>query len=328
MKRGSIHLVALTVGLLALSGCAVGYNATLFVTKSNVGIDIDSKPPTAEISIARREGVIGPTFEGGQKPPVVASFRYDVKGLIGLFATVSSTFAGGDAAATMSKLFGDPTSTTSENSAVCLVEKPQPHAFGLNLALPGPGEVRPFIFGTDTTVGLKLAWSGLTAQVPDTVRLGYSRKEFALAPVFATPNACTLPGGGTGTYVVKMPSFLATVDGSTTAKGPDTSGLDHLQYFATGTAATNLALRQEVRSVMLRRLDPAAAAVVEEYGADDNSTCIDKWLQADPSHVTALRDWLNAKQNAAGITLVLGGKRQAALREQIVKDPTLNVTCP
>ena len=53
-----------------LPGC-VGYNSTLFMTKSNVGLDMDSKPPTFEVSLARREGVIAPTFEGGQTPPNV-----------------------------------------------------------------------------------------------------------------------------------------------------------------------------------------------------------------------------------------------------------------
>ena len=61
--------------LLTLSGCAVGYNSTLFYTQSNIGLDAETKPPTAEISIARREGVIEPGFEGGQTPPVIAGFK-------------------------------------------------------------------------------------------------------------------------------------------------------------------------------------------------------------------------------------------------------------
>ena len=49
-------------------GCSALEEHVLFMTKTNVGIDVDSKPPTAEISIARREAVLEPTFEGGQTP--------------------------------------------------------------------------------------------------------------------------------------------------------------------------------------------------------------------------------------------------------------------
>jgi len=260
--RGSALVFASTM----LCGCAVGYNHVLFVTKSNVGLDIDTKPPTAEVSIARREGVIAPTFEKGQTPTVMASFRVGIKGLLGVMADVSSTFSGGDAAATMATLFGDRSQGPSsiQDSSLCLGAKPAPiSVLGIELKLPEPGEVWPFVFGTDTSFGLKVAWSGLTAQVPDTVRIGYNRKEFAWAPVYLSP------GQGTGcpspNYIVKIPSFLATIDSSATAKIPGESGLDHLQYFATGVAANKLALREEIRSSMLKRLDPLAAARVERF---------------------------------------------------------------
>jgi len=318
-----MSLAILGVQLVAVSGCAIGYNTVLFVTKSNIGVDVDSKPPTVEISLARREGVIGPTFEGGQKPPVLASFRYNVKGVFGLFSNVSSTFAGGDAAATMSKLFGGDDSQQAEDSAICLSKKPQPSVFGQAISFPSTGDVRPFVFGTDTTVGLKVAWSGLTAQFPDSLKFGYNRKEFALAPVFGSEKAC----GSGGQYLVAVPSFLATVDSSTTAKDPAGTGLDHLQYFATGVAATNLSLRRDVRLVMLKRLDPASAAVTEEYGRDTNSECLEKWLQADKANIDKLKKWLASKKSAAGITLFLNGIGLADLRKQAVADSALGITC-
>lgn len=91
----------------ALSGCGIDYNTTLFVAKSNVGIDVDTTPPTAEVSTAR------------------------------------------------------------------------------------------------------VAWSGAGAQFPDTVRAGFHRKEFALAPVFGTAGSCTTANNGSGTFLVHMPSFYA-----------------------------------------------------------------------------------------------------------------------
>lgn len=55
-------------------GC-VGHNHTLFVTKSNAGLDFETTPPTTEITIARKEFVIAPAFEDGATPPVMASFQ-------------------------------------------------------------------------------------------------------------------------------------------------------------------------------------------------------------------------------------------------------------
>jgi hypothetical protein len=193
MKTAAVRISVLIFTSITLAGCAIGYNSVLFITKSNVGIDIDAKPPTAEVSIARREGVIAPTFEKGQTPPVMASFRVNTKGLISIFANVSSTFAGGDAAATMSDLFSDDYdrgTTVSQDSTLCLKQKPAPKVVGYGISFPGQGEVKPFAFGTDTSLGLKIAWSGLTAQFPDTVKLGYNRKEFAFAEFvnnFGTP---------------------------------------------------------------------------------------------------------------------------------------------
>ncbi len=255
------------VGLAALasSGCVAGYNHVLFVTKSNMGVDVDTRPPTAEISIARREGVIAPTFEEGKSPPVAASFRSRIKGVIGLFADVSSTFAGGDAATTMTGLFDDPYTRKPKSddpitSDLCLDKAPDPkHVMGVTLELPRSGQVRPFLFGTDTSLGLKVAWSGLTAEYPDSVKLGYNRKEFAWAPVFLGKGNCT-----GDKVMVKITSFLATIDASATAASPQDTGTGVVQYFATGAAATNLALRREIRETLLKRLDPKAVEAVKQ----------------------------------------------------------------
>ena len=90
MKRPSIRLIVLVMLCAVPSGCALGYDRMLLITKTNVGLDIDSKPPTAEISIARREGVIAPSFEEGKALPVLASFRFEG----GWFSPrISATFA-------------------------------------------------------------------------------------------------------------------------------------------------------------------------------------------------------------------------------------------
>ncbi len=262
MTRDAVQAGITLLVTFMLGGCTLGYNSLLFITKSNVGMDTDTTPPTAEISIARREGVVGPTFEKGQTPPVLASFRSERRGILGVFAGVSSTFAGGDAAATMTKLFGGTDVTQAEDATLCLTQQPSPKVLGLDITFPGSGDVQPLLFGTDTSFGLKIAWSGLTAQYPDTMRLGYHRKEFALAPVFGSREAC---GTVSGVYKVTVPSFLATVDTYATVKGPGDATIQYLQYFATGVAATNLALRKDVREAMLKRLDPKATERLERF---------------------------------------------------------------
>ena len=285
MKPWSAKLAMCGLVLLQV-GCSALEEHVLFMTKTNVGIDVDSKPPTAEISIARREAVLEPTFEGGQTPPVMASFRSAGRGLIGMFYDISATFAGGDAATTMTRLYNDKTAGQDkiESASLCLSAQPKSKNYfsaDKDLGLGTSGEYRPFIFGTDTAFGLKLAWSGMTAQVPDTIRLGYNRKEFVWAPIFVSKEECIdSQSKAKKPYKADVTSFLATIDHEGQATSLKDSGFDHLQYFATGKAATNLSLRKEVRQAMLRKIDPDLL-VAREYHADKNSDCITTWIEAD-----------------------------------------------
>src|SRR6185369_12851329 len=96
------------------------------------------------------------------------------------------------------------------------------------------------------------AWSGAGGQIPDTVKLGFNRKEFAWAPLTQTPLNTNVQGGPVN---IKMPAFLATIESS---QRLDTNGakVEALQYFATGDAATYLAMQKDVRAAMHARLDP------------------------------------------------------------------------
>ena len=267
----SLHLV---IGV----GCGIGYNKTLFFTRTNVGIDIDSQPPTLELTIARREAVMSPTFENGKTPPVLASFAFHMKAPLDFSSRISSTFAGGDAAVTLAKLYDKSNKEAAGyqdkdfDSTLQLTKRPYyEDIFGQedeNKKLLEPGEIKPFIFATDTSFGLKVAWSGATAQAPDSIKLGYNRKEFALAPVTMSKLP---PSSGEFKYEVKMPSFLATVDNSTELKAVSDSKMEHLQYFATGIAADALARHHGVRKAMHQRLDPVSAEHSQGFILDTTS---------------------------------------------------------
>lgn len=255
-----------------LGGCAVGYNRTLFVTKTNLGFEVSNTPPTFELALSRVEGVIEPQFENGQTLPVLASFKFRTSGAFS--PAVGSAFATGDAATTMSALYGDPTPIGDWQTRGALVkDKRLPTDSTLRLdqepTIPGNAlftptfqkqDVRPVFFGTDTSLGVKVAWSGMTGTFPDTARFGYNRKELAFVPIAMTGHTTAVAGGGTKkTFDLKMSSLMATIDSGVTevkAEGAPEFGYRHIQYFATGSAATLLSMQQDVRMAMLARLDP------------------------------------------------------------------------
>ena len=244
------------LGFAALGAGCVGYNGTVFVTKSNAGLDFDATPPTTEITISRKEGVIAPSFEGGQTPPVVASFKPHAgtgNGFESFFFGVDQTFAGGDAALAMTQLYDQPvagsakTAEADYDSGIAVTE---PEARFRWQRIPEPSAVRPFLFATDTLLGFKIGWTG-SGTIPDSVKAGFNRKEFAWAPISKTPK-----DPSTGKVTLKSPSFLATIDHDVRA-GRDGTESRAVQYFATGKAATNLALQPAVREAMLTRMDPS-----------------------------------------------------------------------
>lgn len=254
MTRIHFLVAAAILSGLLLAGCA-GPDHVLFMTKSNAGLDVDTKPPTLEVSVARKEVAVAPAFEGGATPPVMASFRSRTgtfKGFSNFFLGVGQTFAGGDAAVAMASLHDAPTVPATILDATPVpfdsaIETGSPADSTARSAPATGGFAQPFIFSTDTSFGLKVAWSGVGASYPDRVQLGFSRKEFAWAPVMARKV--------NGRDTVSIPSFLGTIETAQKLEGQDAE-VGALQYFATGRAATLLALRREVRVAMLGRLDP------------------------------------------------------------------------
>ena len=246
-------LPALVVATLG-AGC-VGRNNTLFVTKSNAGFDFDTQPPTTEITISRKEAVITPGFEGGQTPPVMASFKPKTgngASFKNFFFGVDQTFAGGDAAVAMAALYNRSDAPDSPDAYDSGIDIAKPTYTAWWKRIPGPGETSPFLFSTDTMVGLKIGWN-TAAQLPDSLKAGFNRKEFAWAPLSYGDDTTT---GSKTTVKLKSPSFLATVHSKARVDGTATE-VSQLQYFATGKAATLLALQPDVRRAMLSRMDPS-----------------------------------------------------------------------
>lgn len=254
-------------------GC-VGKDRALLMTKTNVGLDIDTTPPTAEITIARRELAIQPTFPNNigkdTALPLLATF-----GKTGNYFNPSITghFAGGTAAAALATpLTEDLTDKDKlkklyDDSEICL----RSNSFNSDNS-PEEKEPRPFYFATDTSYGLKVAWSGLTSTYPDSLKLGYNRKEFASPPIFVddTLGSCDakdadgepvededgkkIPG-----YKVEMPSFFVAIDNASGFSTFYDSGVEQVQVFATGEAAMRLAKDKYIREIAYNLMAPKAA---------------------------------------------------------------------
>jgi len=305
------------------SGC-IGYNSALFSTKSNIGLDVDTKPTTFDITMARREASIAPVFEGGQSPPVMASFRIDEKTARSFLPNISQTFAGGDAATTMTKLYGAEDNATNQVDPSSFEVSQLPHPKFLWL-IPVPfatkGDAQPFIFASDTSFGLKIGWSGMSGQFPDTLRFGFHRKELSLATIFADQT----PGAGTK-YTVHSPSFLATMEYASSSSTLSNLNLGYISYFATGKAANNLALLKDIRDPMVKKLVPGVSST---YNPDANSDRLNAWAH-DPLNRKALADWMStnhlpgkptdliyggAYQDSAGHSANYGAARAAAVRD-------------
>jgi hypothetical protein len=306
---------------LYLQGCVIGYDSTLFVTQSNVGLNVGTKPPVFEMSIARREGVIAPGFEGGQTPPVMASFRTDSNPFSRFFFGVKSTFAGGDAAVALSQVSEGSKAT----SVVCLSKEPDPKKilWVFDVSVPKKGAVEPFLFGTDTTFGLKVTW-GTSGEIPDSARLGFNRTEFAWAPLFGTDavekNKCPEIEKP---YAVWMPPFLAVLDNEVQTGTTAQTGVKWLQYFATGKSATTLAGQNQVRRVMLERMDPVTYQSGTYDSSDPKVPCLESWLNADPAHQTELQTWWTSKKLPGFGTGLVTSQQYKESRDEFLKEKNL-----
>jgi len=231
MKRFA-YLAMVAVSLT--TGCA-DKNTVMFVTNSSLGINFDSKPPTANIAYDRTEGFIGPRFANGGAPPAVASIEtggsiFDPK--------VRQVYATGHAAVRATKGKDAP-------------EGPE--------TLEGePSKRQLMFFGTETTIGLKVGFG--TTGTPDSLLFGYRRKEASVIPL---GEETEVKDGKTVTKAV-YPSVLASIDMNTYGKTLPETGLTTKQFFATGQAAVAMATNPNIAAAFEAKATAAALASLSE----------------------------------------------------------------
>jgi hypothetical protein len=208
-----------------LGGCVTG-NEVLFVTKTSVGVEMDSKPASVNIAYDRVEGYLGPRYENGAMPPVVAAIDTNAA----VFSPETEQLYATGAAAVNILLEAEETATVVPTDL--------------------SGKKKLMFFGTTTTGGLKV---GFTNNIPDSFLFGFRRKEYSLIPL---GNKKTLNTQGKTELRDVYPAVFAYLKSGVQTESPADTSFRIKQYFATGEAAANLATKTEVRQLMQqKRLD-------------------------------------------------------------------------
>jgi hypothetical protein len=250
MTRLSFLLSATLFGT-SLAGCA-DPNRVTFVTMTNIAIDADATTQSASIGYDRYEGYVGPAYESGAVPPIVAKIKSN---LSVLNPEVHQFYATGQAAILATCQGGKatdeqppaPTTGQPEEEGTKCPELPKPRL---------SGNKRIMFFGTGSVIGLKVRWAG---NAPESVTLGYKRKEFSTLPIgrIAQPDGTGTSGAAAGED--SYGSVLASLDMGTQVVAPINPKLSLGQFFATGDAAENLANKKVIRDAVRKELAASTA---------------------------------------------------------------------
>ena len=235
-----IHILAAAVACVLLVGCA-SPNTTVFVTATAIGIGADSTTGTADVGYNRHEVVIGPAYPAsGGVPPVYAHLESD---LAFFKPHIRQLYATGQAAelATASSGVGIPETLS--------------------------GESRPMVFGTSTSFGLKVRYTGT---VSSAIHLGYKRQEYSVLPIEPVANGQTRLGSVIGGIELR-------VNG-----GGNQTTLPLTQFMATGNAATNIAQTDFARGLF-------AADKQQALSAASGVAAVDVAVQIDAGPLCALQ---------------------------------------
>lgn len=230
----------ITFSCVSLMGCSLGQDSILFVTKTSVAIDIDTNPLTFDVGYGRYEGSIAPVAEDGEVLPLLSSVNAEGSISSGVFgAGVSQNFGVGNAAVIMSQYLGSESNPINNQSVDFsqLIDKPASIKGTIN------DDNKRYFFGTKTTLGFTTSFAPERGYTPDSIALGYKRKELAYVPIKENSTAGTL----------SIPSMIATTGTSQNA-GVNESGFSVTQFYATGKAASYLAANPTIRNSVITKI--------------------------------------------------------------------------
>lgn len=309
----SLFALVLLGGVLLLSGCSLGRNNLVFVTKTSYGLDVDRTPPTFHVAYGRKEGMLGPVYANGADLPVLASFHSE-DGAVR--TSIGQSFATGKAAELLAQYLGTSASLTPA-SAIAATE-----ITGKATVDVGTGEAKAHFFGTETTFGVTVLFAPEANMLPESLAVGYKRKEAALVPIrintVGTNNSASVP------------SLVATIGVGVQADNFAGSKSSRNQFFASGKAADYLMARREIRDTIGFRVLNDQEAVNElrlrTYSQSTTSDRLRRWLEAAPTpevrdqRQAAIRTWIPAGAPYRSFDLInradLENERQNFLRDK------------
>jgi hypothetical protein len=234
-KHANLILILL-LSVCTVAGCSMGKKNILFVTKTSLGVDIDTKPPALDVGYTRKEATISPKFEGGVLPQM-ASFKTNV-GFVN--AAVGQSFATGNAALLMDKYMGTSKGPEVASGNISASEILDTNKDSWITGTTGTAE--RYFFGTDTSFAVKITFGLETGGYPDSLSLGYKRKEMAFVPIMESRAGDASKVG--------LPSLIATADLDTASSDVANTDIQYKQFYATGVAASYLAAQPEIREVL------------------------------------------------------------------------------
>lgn len=214
--------------LLALGACADAEENVLFVTATQIDIGYDAALGNANIGYDRNEFVVGPQYvETGGTPPIISDMKSD---LSFFKPKINQLYATGNAA------------------LIATGGTPEPEIGEANNL---KGERRAMFFGTNTSFGLNLKFQ---SEIPTAISLGYKRKELSVIPL--NKSAGRKPG-----QVDKYGSTFARIEMNGDFGAPSKTSMPLKQFFATGSAAENLAANPDMKHEVTQRAINKAAAI-------------------------------------------------------------------
>lgn len=195
---------------LNLISCA-SPDRVVFVTSTEIGVGADAKTGNVNIGYDRNEMIVGPAYpDTGASPPVYGRIESNLE----VFEPeIKQLYATGNAAH-----IATGSSTTG--------------TIGTAPAMTGKRKL--MFFGTSTNVGFKMHF---TSNAPDSINLGYKRRELSVIPLQDKDPTTNKPD--------KYASVIAGIGMTTSSTNLSGSGIKLSQFIATGSAAENVAMQSK-----------------------------------------------------------------------------------
>jgi len=280
------HLRTLATLIAAVSLAACTDYAT-FVTSTDIGISADVTTQDLHIGYVRTELFAGPGYpESGAAPAAVG---YLGSNLSAFNPKIKQLYATGDAAEIVTRGRQPP-------------PNPDPTATQEELA----GLRRSLVFGTGSNLGLQVGFAGGT---PSKIKFGYNREELSIIPL---RQQAPIPGRPD-----KYSAVLASIDMDQSLTNLADSAVKLTQFFATGSAAKNLARQDKIQAVFAEQAREALTKVTEKYSYDDLSRKIEAYWKLDTGHAKNIQDCMIQNKIDGNVFEIVRAKSEEEKRKVI-----------